>query len=117
MKPVQEMIMLYSLNPVELGYPWPKRMEVGIWCLKPGSKPTGAMLEYALTRGNDVLFSDRQPFDDMLREPVTWGNIRKTFIIPELFDTNLRITVFLRNPEHALLYADDLSLRYRYNWN
>ncbi len=108
---------LFSTRLDELGYPYPKRIGVEVWMLKPGSRPTGASLGYSLNNGAKVLFSEEQPVDSLVRAPLTWARVYKTFIVPDVNDSSLQIRIFIKNPKHALLFADDLLVRYRYSWN
>ena len=91
-------------------------MEVEVWVFKPGNRPTGASLSYTLSRGNGILFGDEQPIDSLVKNPMIWSKVCKNFIIPDVYDSSLQVNIFIRNPEHALLYMDDLQLRYRYKW-
>jgi hypothetical protein len=108
---------LFSIRLDELGYPWPKMMEVEAWVLKPGSRPTGASLGYALKRGAELLFDDEQPIDTLVKNPLTWSRVHKTFIIPDVNDSSLQISIFIHNPRHALLFLDDVKAHYHYSWN
>jgi len=108
---------LFSIRLDDFGYPYPKMMEVEAWVLKPGTRPAEASLDYTLNRGFEVLFSDRQPVDTVLKEKLTWLKVKKIFIIPDVNDSSLQINIFISNPKHALLYVDDLCVRYKYNWN
>lgn len=107
---------LFSIRLDELGYPYPKMMEVEAWVLKPGRRTTDALLSYTLNRGNEVLFSDEQPIDSLVTSPLTWLKVKKTFIIPDVNDSSPQISIFIRNPERMLIYVDDLKVRYRYGW-
>ena len=107
---------LYSAWLDDFRYPYPKLMDVEVWALKPGNLPTGASLNYTLNRGTDVLFSDRQPLDSLVKSPLTWSKLSKTFIIPDVYDSSLQVRVFIRNPDQRQLYVDDLRLWFRYRW-
>jgi hypothetical protein len=107
---------LFSIRLDEFRYPYPKRMEVELWALKPGSSHTGASLEYTLSRGQEILFRDGQPLDSVLKSSQTWSKVVKTFIIPDVFDSSLLVRMFLRNPGKAMVFVDDLRIRYRYGW-
>jgi len=108
---------LYSVRLEDFGYPWPKMVEVEGWVLKPGIGATGASLSYTLNREGATLFGDDQPIDSLVKNRLSWTKVSKTFIIPDVNDSSLRISIFMRNPGKALLYLDDLHLRYRYKWN
>ena len=108
---------LYSTTLGEFGYPYPKMMEVEVWGLKPGSRPTGASLRYTLNRGPVVLFSDSQPMDSLVKNSLTWSKVSKSFIIPDVTDSSLQISLFVDNPRRAPLFIDDLRITYRYHWN
>ena len=92
-------------------------MDVTLWGLKPGHRDSGASLVFTLNRGSDIIFSDKQPIDSLLTHPMTWTKICKTFIIPDVNDSSLVIRIFIHNPRKAMLYVDDLMLRYHYKWN
>jgi len=92
-------------------------MEVEVWGLKPGSRPTGASLRYTLNRGPVVLFSDSQPMDSLVKNSLTWSKVSKSFIIPDVTDSSLQISLFVDNPRRAPLFIDDLRITYRYHWN
>jgi hypothetical protein len=108
---------IFSINMDEIGYPPPKMMETEAWLLKPGNRSTGAFLGYTLSRGAEVLFSDEQPADSVLNNRLTWTKVYKTFIIPDVSDSNLQIRVFIRNPRAAPLFVDDLRIKFHYRWN
>ena len=108
--------LLYSARLDEFGYPYPKMMEVEAWFLKPGNRITDASLSYTLNRGREILFSDDQPLDSLVQKPLTWSKVGKTFIIPDVNDSSLQINVFIKNPKHVLLFADDLKIKFRYHW-
>ena len=108
---------LFSTTLEEFGYPTPKMMEVEVWGLKPGKRTTGASLGYSLSKGSKVIFSDSQPVDTLVKNPLTWSKTTKTFIIPDVNDSSLQIRIFIHNPRRAMIFFDDLKLRYRYQWN
>ncbi|MEI7898373.1 MAG: hypothetical protein WCJ26_15150 [bacterium] len=108
--------LLYSARLDEFGYPYPKMIEVEAWFLKPGNRITDASLSYTLNRGREILFSDDQPLDSLVQKPLTWSKVGKTFIIPDVNDSSLQINVFIKNPKHVLLFADDLKIKFRYHW-
>ena len=108
---------LFSTRLYEFGYPFPKMMDVEVWVLKPGNRVSGASLKCTLNRGTEVLFVDEQPLDSLMKYPATWTKVSKTFIIPEANDSTLQISLFISNPRQALIYVDDLHVRYRYTWN
>jgi hypothetical protein len=108
---------LYSVRLEDFGYPWPKMVEVEGWVLKPGIRATGTSLSYTLNRDGVMLFGDDQPIDSLVKDKLSWTKVSKTFIIPDVNDSSLRISIFMRNPGNALLYLDDLHLRYKYKWN
>jgi hypothetical protein len=108
---------LYTTRLESFGHPYPKTMRVETWLLKPSVLPTGAMLAYTLSRGNEVVFGDNLFIDDSLKKPLTWQRVSKTFIIPDVFDSTMQISLFIANPHHVLLYADDLKMRFQYRWN
>jgi hypothetical protein len=112
----EEETPLYSARLDVFGYPFPKLMDVGIWALKRENQPTGASLNYTLTRGNEILFGDEQPLDGFIKNQDTWSKVKKTFIIPDVFDSTLQINIFIKNPKRAHLFADDLEIRYHYGW-
>jgi hypothetical protein len=112
-----EITPLYSVRLDEFGYPYPKMLDVEVRSLKPGNRPTGASLGYSVNHGNDIVFSDEQSIDSLVRNPMTWAKVCKSFILPDVYDSSLQVNIFIRNPAHALLYMDDLRLRYRYAWN
>ena len=101
----------------EFGYPYPKMMEVEAWVFKPGARYTGASLNYTLHRRSEVIFCDEQPLDSVLRAPLTWSKVSKTFIIPDVNDSSLQISVFIKNPQDHFLFVDDLKIRFHYRWN
>lgn len=107
---------LYSAWLDDFRYPYPKMMDAEIWVLKPGRRLTGASLCYTLNRGTTILFSDHQPLDSLVKNPLTWSRVSKTFIIPDVYDSSLQVRIFIRNPEQVRLYTDDLRLRFRYRW-
>ncbi|MEI7499218.1 MAG: hypothetical protein WCK84_02115 [Bacteroidota bacterium] len=113
----KEQTQLFSIRLNEIGYPWPKIMDVEVWALKPGYLSTGASLSYALKRGPDILFSDEQPIDSLVKNPMTWSKVCKTFIIPDVNDSSLQISIYIHNPRRALLFFDDLMVKYHYRWN
>ena len=108
---------LYSVHLADFGDPVPKMIDVEAWMLKPGTLPTGASLSYVFSKDQKVLFSDELKIDEVLEEPLTWTRLRKTFIIPDLYDSTIQIGIFIRNPQRKLLYLDDLWLKFRYRWN
>lgn len=108
---------LFKVRLGDFGNPQPKMMDVEIWTLKPGLLTTGASLEYTLNRGSEIIFSDKQPIDSLLKLRMTWTKICKTFIIPDVSDSSLQIRIFIRNPKHTLLFLDDLKIQYHYIWN
>jgi len=108
---------LFSIMLDELGYPFPKKMEVEVWVFTPGSRPTGASMDYTLSKGAQVLFSDKQQLDNVVKKPLTWSKVSKTFIIPDVNDSSLQISIFMHQPGQALLFIDDLKVRYHYTWN
>jgi hypothetical protein len=112
-----EITPVHSMMLRDAGYPPPKRVEVSLWLYKPGSKPTGASLGYAVTRGYDVIFSDEEPVDNVVSAVGEWSEMQRTFIVPDVYDSTLRISFFIRNPGKSMLFADDLSLRFRYGWD
>ncbi len=107
---------LFSTRLDAFGYPFPKLMDVEIRAFKTENQPTGASLSYTLTRGNEILFGDDQPLDGLIQNQDTWSKVNKTFIIPDVYDSTLQINIFIKNPKLALLYADDLEIRYHYGW-
>ena len=108
---------LFSIRLDDFGYPYPKTMDVEIWALKPGKQPTGASLGYTMCRGDDILFSDEQPLDSLVKNRMTWSKVSKTFIIPDVNDSSMQIRIFIHNPGRAMLFADDLKVDYHYRWN
>ena len=108
---------LYSTRLDEFGYPYPKMMEVEAWAFKPGLRTTGTSLNFTLSRGSEVLFADEQSIDRLLINPATWSKVSKTFIIPDVNDSSLLISIFVKNPRHVLLYVDDLKIKFHYRWN
>ena len=102
---------LVSMRLNEFGYPYPKMMAVELWFLKPGVSQTGASLGYSASRGNEVIFSDSQPIDSLIKDPMVWSKVAKTFIIPDVFDSTLQVNVFIRNKQMKPLYFDDLKLK------
>ena len=108
---------LFSSRLDDYGHPWPKMMEVEAWVLKPGRMATGASLTYTLNRGDEVLFGDDRPIDSVLKSPGTWSEAKASFIIPDVNDSSLQIRIFIRNPKRALLFIDDIRVKYRYTWN
>jgi hypothetical protein len=108
---------LYTARLNDFGYPWPKMMDVDVWVLKPGALATGAVLGYTLSHGNEVLFGEEQPVDSLLQSPLTWSKISKRFIIPDVNDSSLVVSVFVRNPLRSLFYVEDLKIQYKYKWN
>ncbi|MEI7663642.1 MAG: hypothetical protein WCK34_15655 [Bacteroidota bacterium] len=108
---------LYSVRLDELGYPYPKMIDVEIWMLKPGTRPAGALLGYSLNRGTEILFSDEQPVDSLVKKPLTWLKVSKRFIVPDVNDSSLLISIFVVNPKNVPLYSDDLKIKFHYNWN
>jgi len=108
---------LYSARLEDFRYPYPKMMDAELWVIKPGRRPTGASLNYTLNRGTDVLFSDWQPLDSLVKDPMIWSKVSRTFIIPDVYDSSLIVSIFIRNPGHDLLYIDDLKLKFHYRWN
>lgn len=108
---------LYSLSTGLLGQPVPKRLICSLWLLKPGNRPTGAFLTYQFRRDTTMVFSDRVPVDSVLTGPLTWNRLSATFIIPDLNDSIQQVRIFIENPRRALIYADDLAIRFRYDWN
>ncbi|MCX6268924.1 MAG: hypothetical protein NTW16_16485 [Bacteroidetes bacterium] len=107
---------LYSIRLDELKYPWPKMMDVDVWMLSPGIRLGNAALSYTVTRGNEPVFGDSIMLASRVTEPMVWSNIRTTFIIPDVNDSSLQINIFINNPAGARLFADDLTIRYRYAW-
>jgi len=107
---------LFSARLDAFGYPFPKRMDVEIWALKTENQPADASLNYTLTRGNEILFGDEQPLDGFIKNQDTWSKVKKTFIIPDVFDSTLQINIFITNPKRTHLFADDLEIRYHYGW-
>ena len=108
---------LYSIRLAEFGYPHPKMMDVEAWVLKPGTRPASASLSYALNREQGIIFSDEQPLGSLVKSPLTWWKVRKTFIIPDVNDSSLQINVFIKNQLGLPLYIDDLSIKFRYQWD
>jgi hypothetical protein len=107
---------LHSLRLAEIGYPWPKMIEVQLWMLKNSGRPTGASLGYVVKRGDAILFEDRLPVDSVLLNRGAWTLVKKTFIIPDVYEPDVRIHLFIRNLRQADLYADDLRLKFNYSW-
>ena len=95
-------------------YPWPKIMEAELYVLAPGRQPGQAVLVCDCTMGGKILFSDSA---SAATEPMRWTRLGKTFLIPDVNDSSLTITLRVADPGQALLFADDLSLRFRYDWN
>ena len=110
----KEIIPLFSIYMDDFMYPWPKTMEVATWVLKPGIRPTGAGLAYTLTRGHEVIFSDEQKIDSIMKIPMNWSEVNKTFIIPDVYDSSLQVNIFIQNPKHTLMFVDDLKVRFHY---
>lgn len=108
---------LYSIRLDEFGYPFPKMIEASAWFLKPGNRPAGASLNYTLNRGTEILFSDGQPLDSLVKTPMIWTKVGKNFIIPDVNDSSLQINIFIKNPKNVILYVDDLKIKYHYRWN
>ncbi len=111
-----EITPLYSVPLSVFGYPFPKMIGVDAWILKPGIQPTGATVSYTFTKDGAVLYNDEMALDSMVKESQTWTRIHKTFIIPDQYDSTLRINLFLQNKKGALLYLDDLRLKFEYVW-
>ncbi len=108
---------LFSIRLNDFGYPYPKMMEVEAWVLKPGSRLTATSLNYTMNQGTKVLFGDEQPLDSVLHHPLTWSKVAKTFIIPDVNDSSLLISVFIHNPKGTPVFIDDLRVKFHYKWN
>jgi hypothetical protein len=107
---------LFSVPLNEFGDPVPKMIDVEAWIFKPGSLQTGASLSYTFSRDQKVLFDDELKIDSAVKKPMTWVRVNKTFIVPDIYDTNLRIDVFIFNPKRLIFYIDDLRIHYDYSW-
>ncbi|MCK9219244.1 MAG: hypothetical protein PHF97_03890 [Bacteroidales bacterium] len=110
-------IPLFSTKLNDFGNPFPKMIEVNIWSLKPGNLPTGAALAYTLSKDDKILFSDEDKLDRVLKNPLEWTTLKKTFLIPDVSDSSLQIRLFIRNPKQKLIFFDDLKVHYYYRWN
>jgi hypothetical protein len=108
---------LYSIRLDEFGYPYPKMMQVDAWIFKPGMRPTGASFSYTLNRRTEVLFGSDVPVDCLMKNPMMWSKISKTFIIPDVIDSSLQVNIFIKNPQDALIFVDDLKIKFLYRWN
>jgi hypothetical protein len=108
---------LFSIPLTAFGYPVPKMISVGAWILKPGTQPTGATLSYSFLRDGAVLYNEELNLDGVVKDPLTWTRVSKNFIIPDLYDSTLKINIFIRNPKRKLIYMDNLCLKYKYRWN
>ena len=108
---------LFEQDITDLGYPLPKRVEVVLQLLKPGQGPTGAFLAYRFKGDTAVALTHRIAIDQVVKEPLSWTPVFKTFIVPDVNDSTQVIELFIENPKKALLFADDLDLIYRYDWN
>lgn len=112
-----EVTPLFLVALYEFGPRYPKRIEVEAWVLKPGNRSTGASILYRVCQGTEILFEDELPIDSQFGDPLHWTPVRGSYIIPEVSDENIQIQLFLKNPQHAFIYVDDLQLNYRYFWN
>lgn len=107
-------VPLWSSMLRDFKYPWPKIMEAELWVLAPGRRPGLAVLVCECSMGGKTLFSDSAL---AAMEPMKWTRLGKTFLIPDVNDSSLTITLRVADPGRALLFADDLSLRFRYGWS
>lgn len=107
---------LYSVPLTFFGDPTPKWFLAETWVFKPGQRPTGASLYYTFTKDTTLLYHDCLELDPLAKDSFTWFRAGKTFIVPDLYDSTLQINLFLRNPEGALLYIDDLKLKFSFGW-
>ncbi|MFZ4521613.1 MAG: hypothetical protein ACOYNC_07905 [Bacteroidales bacterium] len=106
---------LYSAGLYEFRYPWPKMMEVEVWMLSPGTRPADAYLTCTFTREGKPVFAECKPLKDVLSHG-KWTLVQKTFIVPDVNDSSVRINIYIDNPTGLLLYADDLNIRFHYGW-
>ena len=108
---------LYSARLCEFKYPWPKMMDVEVWMLSPGVRTGAAALSCSFMKDSSMLFSDRMELPASFLPPMVWTRTCKTFIFPDVNDSSLQMHVFIDNPDRALLFADDLKIRFHYQWN
>jgi len=110
-------IPLFSVSLDNLGYSMPKEIEFEVWMLKPGKRPTGAFLNYALYNTDKVIYSEEEKLDPQFNKSGEWVIIKKRFIIPDMCDRSTQMKFSIENPGRSLFYLDDLSIRYCYSWN
>ncbi|MCX6277611.1 MAG: hypothetical protein NT004_05910 [Bacteroidetes bacterium] len=108
--------LLYSARLYEFKSPLPKIMDVDVWMLSPGRRVGNAALSCNFIRNNIPVFDDRKKLTTAVTAPLMWTMVSKTFIIPDVNDSSILINLFIDNPDGSLLYFDDLSIRFRYNW-
>jgi hypothetical protein len=92
-------------------------MDVEVWMLSPGKLGNNVALSCNFSKGDTPVFGYRQNLNPLMEAPILWTRIRKSFIVPDVNDSSLQVTVFIENPERSMLFADDLSIRFHYDWS